>query len=145
MQRMAWESGLRPTGSLSRWSTTFGRWNALARLTSVWRPGACSGSSFSGLERPSRLRATRMKAPTRADQLVQLGTRDLDVLVIGGGVDGLVAAASLAKAGKTVLLVERREALGGRAVTEPARGRRGSPERRDLKKMGIKRRGRSRR
>lgn len=41
-----------------------------------------------------------------------------DVIVIGGGVNGLVTAAYLAKAGRRVLVLERREAPGGLAVTE---------------------------
>src|SRR6201985_3755709 len=41
-----------------------------------------------------------------------------DVIVIGGGHNGLVNAAYLAKAGKKVLAVERRHVLGGAAVTE---------------------------
>lgn len=41
-----------------------------------------------------------------------------DVLVIGGGVNGLVAAARLATAGKSVRLVERRALLGGLAAGE---------------------------
>jgi phytoene dehydrogenase-like protein len=41
-----------------------------------------------------------------------------DVVVIGGGHNGLVNAAYLAKAGKKVLVVERRGVLGGAAVTE---------------------------
>ncbi len=36
-----------------------------------------------------------------------------DVLVIGAGQNGLVAAASLAKAGRRVLILERRDAVGG--------------------------------
>lgn len=38
-----------------------------------------------------------------------------DVVVIGGGVNGLVAAACLAKAGQKVLLLERSSALGGQS------------------------------
>ncbi|QQS40445.1 MAG: NAD(P)/FAD-dependent oxidoreductase [Acidobacteriota bacterium] len=41
-----------------------------------------------------------------------------DAVVIGGGHNGLVCAAYLAKAGKKVLVVERRQVLGGAAVSE---------------------------
>ena len=41
-----------------------------------------------------------------------------DAVVIGGGHNGLVAAAYLAKSGKSVCVVERRGVLGGAAVTE---------------------------
>src|SRR5258705_6249093 len=40
-----------------------------------------------------------------------------DVIVIGGGHNGLVNAAYLARAGKRVLVLERRHVLGGAAVT----------------------------
>src|SRR3954452_20748222 len=41
-----------------------------------------------------------------------------DLIVIGGGHNGLVTAAYLARAGVKVLVLERREVLGGACVTE---------------------------
>jgi phytoene dehydrogenase-like protein len=41
-----------------------------------------------------------------------------DAIIIGGGHNGLVTAAYLAKAGRKVLVLERRYVLGGAAVTE---------------------------
>src|SRR5437588_8360939 len=41
-----------------------------------------------------------------------------DIVVIGAGHNGLVAAAYLARAGKRVLVLERRELVGGACVTE---------------------------
>jgi len=41
-----------------------------------------------------------------------------DAIIIGGGHNGLVAAGYLARAGKSVLVLERRHLVGGAAVTE---------------------------
>ena len=41
-----------------------------------------------------------------------------DVIVIGGGHNGLTTAAYMARAGRKVLVLERRHVLGGAAVTE---------------------------
>lgn len=45
-------------------------------------------------------------------------TQRYDAIVIGGGHNGLVTAAYLGRAGKKVLVLERRHVLGGAAVTE---------------------------
>src|SRR5258706_10871273 len=41
-----------------------------------------------------------------------------DYIIIGAGHNGLVAAAYLAKQGKKVLILERRDIVGGQVVTE---------------------------
>src|SRR3954464_3872721 len=45
-------------------------------------------------------------------------TNRYDAIVIGGGHNGLVAAAYLARAGRKTLVLERRPLLGGASVTE---------------------------
>src|SRR5881628_2563088 len=41
-----------------------------------------------------------------------------DVIIVGAGHNGLVTAAYLARAGMTVLVLERRDVVGGACVTE---------------------------
>ena len=45
-------------------------------------------------------------------------TGKYDAVIIGGGHNGLVTAAYLARAGKKTLVLERRHVLGGAAVSE---------------------------
>jgi phytoene dehydrogenase-like protein len=45
---------------------------------------------------------------------------DFDVVIIGGGHNGLVAAGYLAKAGKSVVVLEQHDVLGGAAVSAQA-------------------------
>lgn len=50
--------------------------------------------------------------------MTKTSSRQWDAILIGGGHNGLVCAAYLAKAGKRVLVLERRSVVGGAAVTE---------------------------
>jgi phytoene dehydrogenase-like protein len=52
--------------------------------------------------------------------LLAIITTSYDAVIVGGGHNGLVAAAYLARAGRRVLLLERRDELGGAAVSEAA-------------------------
>jgi phytoene dehydrogenase-like protein len=55
----------------------------------------------------------RLPAP-----VAELAARTWDVIVVGGGHNGLTAAAYLARAGKSVLVLERRDQLGGACTIE---------------------------
>src|SRR3546814_7666964 len=83
------------------------------------RPGSSIGPVVTG-PRPS---AWRGESPTfsacrsrRPDG--RIARMDFDAIVIGGGHNGLVCAWYLARGGKRVLVLERREIVGGAAVTE---------------------------
>ena len=49
---------------------------------------------------------------------VRTDSRDYDVISVGSGHHGLIAAAYLAKAGKRVLVLERQDYIGGGCVTK---------------------------
>ena len=47
---------------------------------------------------------------------------EVDTVVIGGGMAGLTAAAYVARAGRSVVVLERSNHTGGRAITEERSG-----------------------
>ena len=51
--------------------------------------------------------------------MVDIDQREYDVVIVGGGHNGLVAACYLAKAGLRVIVLEQREWLGGMATSRP--------------------------
>lgn len=82
----------------------------------------------------------------------ELAARDWDAVVVGGGHNGLTAAAYLARAGRSVLVLERRERLGGactlerpfvdeRFVVSPCAYMLGLLDARVIDELGLRRRG----
>src|SRR4051794_11545016 len=61
--------------------------------------------------------ATCVNGPTMAGYGAQVAAPRYDVVVVGGGHNGLTAAAYLARAGRSVLLLERLAEVGGAAVS----------------------------
>src|SRR5690606_37079327 len=71
----------------------------------------------SGRRKPGRRRWPPPGYAPGSEETMQTARHD-DVLIIGGGHNGLVCAAYLAAAGLKVRVLERRHLVGGAAVTE---------------------------
>jgi phytoene dehydrogenase-like protein len=65
--------------------------------------------------------AARRATATRAPRSATKAERTYDAIVIGGGHNGLVNGAYLAKSGLRTLILERRHLVGGAAITEELR------------------------
>ncbi len=62
--------------------------------------------------------ATKLGEVGLPEPVAELAKRDWDAIVVGGGHNGLTAAAYLARAGRSILVLERRERLGGACTLE---------------------------
>src|SRR4030095_4223415 len=71
-----------------------------------------------GAPSPARASLGARAAVLRAGAQEGMSTERYDAIIIGGGHNGLVAAAYLARAGRRTLVLEKRPLVGGAAVTE---------------------------
>src|SRR6185436_13194155 len=88
---------------------------ASARCVGAGWDGAVNGNHGRA---PAQARGRARGAAAVLRPRAQARMKPYDAIIVGGGHNGLVCAAYLARAGRRVLVLERRDRIGGAAVTE---------------------------
>jgi monoamine oxidase len=91
----------------------------ISRRRFVAAAAATAAAAAAGSASGGEAEAARRKARKAARRRIR---RRQDVVVVGGGIAGLVAAREVARAGRSVAVVEARERVGGRMFDRPIAG-----------------------
>lgn len=89
--------------------------------TIAWTATWCSNFEVVHIQLPERALRVSIGPPTLTG-VPPTGTQDADVIVVGAGLAGLVAAHTLSQAGLQVLLLEASDDVGGRVRTDEVDG-----------------------
>src|SRR6185369_2607657 len=108
-----------PPGTSSHFNPRAARPSPNGRRQVVEAPrGAADARSRRRPRRPQVRPSVALSRAKPSDMMAVPMSKTYDAIVIGGGHNGLTHAAYLARAGRKVLVLERRPVLGGAAVTE---------------------------
>jgi monoamine oxidase len=81
--------------------------------------GTLAGGAAAALPGAAEAAARKHKAKAKPKKKPSASTRRADVAVVGGGLAGLTTARELVKAGRSVIVVEARDRVGGRCYSLP--------------------------
>lgn len=87
----------------------------------ITRRSLLGGASAAGLALGTGALTDHLARPAEAATLQGDLPRRVDVVVVGAGISGLVAARKIARSGRSVLVVEARERVGGRVLNHHLR------------------------